>query len=345
MAAARSSDSEALSEPRGPRILSDSSMWQSPEWNRAVESVYSQRSRFKWLNHPLLLGLRLFAGRPGAAIVLSTGNQGSMLYGLLCRLFFLPQRQVVNQLYLNERSGIWGWHDPVMRFVLKGAWGVIVTSRGEIEAVEQRFGVPRDRIRFVPYHTNVIDPEFVGSSDGPVFAGGRNFRDYASLVEATRSLQREVVIVCGHEHLRGVPLGSHVRVLREIPYEEYMAELRRASVVVIPLSIENVPSGQVAILEAMGYGKPVITTRSVGTVDYVRDGVDGLLYRLGDVADLAEKIECLSRDDELRERMGRAAFESVLAQFTFERHVETKLQALQELAVAGQGAVTTSSDS
>jgi glycosyltransferase involved in cell wall biosynthesis len=82
----------------------------------------------------------------------------------------------------------------------------------------------------------------------------------------------------------------------------------------------------------MAYGKPVITTASFGTADYVRHGVDGLTYRGGDAGDLREQLRRITSDQPLRERLGRAAYERVLTSFTFELHAAAKLRAIRELA-------------
>ncbi len=322
----------------GPRpgsagIVSDSPMWQSATWLNAADTVYRFEARTKITNHRFMLALRLLFRRPKYDVVMTTGNQVALYYGLLCRLLFLDSRQVVTQLYLDERTGLVRYlHDPLMRLVLRHARGVVVPSSGEIDLVSDRFGVERDRIRFLPYHTNLTAPENVGCASGYVFAAGRNLRDYETLVEAATGLDVETVIVCGHEHLRDRALPPNVRVLREIPWPEYLALLKGAQVVVVPLSTEKVPSGQVSILEATGYGKPVITTRSVGTLDYIRHGVDGLLYALGDVEDLRAQLRRATTDQEFRVQMGAAAFERLVSEFTFEQHVSQKLQAIRELA-------------
>ena len=318
-------------------------MWQSATWSEAVDTVRHLEPNHRWQNHGALVAARLLARRmfakPAYRAILTTGNRTTLYYGLLCRLLFVDQQQVVAQLYLDRHPGLLGLlHDRLLRWVLKGAHGVIVNSHDEMPAVQARYRVPQSRMRYVPYHTTLTAPQNLGTDGDYLFAGGRNYRDYATLVEAVRGLDVPTVIVCGEDQLRDVVLPPHVTIHREIPWEQYIELLQGASFVVVPLSSDYVPSGQVAILEAMGYGKPVITTRAVGTVDYVRDGVDGLLYELGDAAGLARRIERLATDAEQRARLGSAAFNAVLDQFTFERHVAAKIAAIRDLAgLQGRG--------
>ena len=312
-------------------IVTNSRMWQSPRWNRVADTVFRRGAKPALLNHPFLVSLRLLQRRSRHTVVVTSGSQVALLYGLLCRLLALSQKQIVVQLYLNERRGLLRVLDPLTRMVLRRAWGVIVNSRGEIELLAGRFGVPPERVRFVYYHTNIVEPELVEGRPGSVFAGGRNFRDYETLVEALRGLDLDAVIVCGRDHLLAGGTPDRVRIRREIPYADYLEELRQASIVVVPLSTEIVPAGQVAILEAMALGKPVITARGIGTVDYVHDGIDGLLYTKGDAADLRRCIVQLAEDSSLRSRMGAAALASVQANLTFDRHVEATIAALRSL--------------
>jgi len=313
-------------------LLVDSTMWQSPEWTEAVDTVFRLEPDGRKSNGRLRLAMRLFRSRARYDVVLTTGNQVTLYYGLLCRLFFVRSKQVVVQLYLNQRPGLLNWlHDVLMRMVLARARGVLISSTGEAELVESRFGVPQSAIRFIPYHTNVMQPEDLGTDGEYVLAAGRNFRDYDTLIDAVDGLDVQLLIVCGQEHLRGRRIPSNVTVEREIPWDDYLRRVREARFVVVPLSSELVPAGQVAILEAMGYGKPVITTRSVGTTDYVRHEIDGLLYTMGDARDLRLQIERLTSDDRLRERLGQAAHEAIVTGFTFAHHVQHKLQAMREL--------------
>ncbi len=330
-------------------ILTDSEMWQSAAWAEAVDTVRNLQQKRSWQNRGVFLAARLFARRllakPPYRAVLTTGNRTTLYYGLLCKLFFVRTEQVVAQLYLDRRPGILNaLHDGLLRWILRSAHGVIITSRGEAPVVESRYGVSQSRVRFVAYHTTLIEPENLGTNGAYVFAGGRNYRDYESLVAAVSNLDVPTVIVCGADQLQGVTLPPNVTVHREIPWERYIELLRGASFVVVPLSSAYVPAGQVAILEAMGYGKPVITNRVVGTVDYVHDGEDGLLYEMGDIAGLAHSISRLAEDQELRARLGKSAFDAVVNEFTFERHVAAKLAAIRDLAGMAEGGPTNSNN-
>jgi len=65
-----------------------------------------------------------------------------------------------------------------------------------------------------------------------------------------------------------------------------------------------------------------VATRVGGVPDVVRDGEDGFLVEAGATGDLADRLERLARDPELRERMGRQGRERVLPRYAVERLVE-----------------------
>lgn len=62
-----------------------------------------------------------------------------------------------------------------------------------------------------------------------------------------------------------------------------------------------------SILEAMFFGCPSVATAVGGIPEVVQDGVDGLLVPFGDAEKLAEAIEKLIQDRQLRRRLGDAA--------------------------------------
>ncbi|QDX81581.1 hypothetical protein B9N43_10165 [Denitratisoma sp. DHT3] len=75
------------------------------------------------------------------------------------------------------------------------------------------------------------------------------------------------------------------------------------------------------ILEAMLLSKPVIASDVVGSRELVQDGRTGLLYPYGDVRQLAQRLETLLGDAAVRQRMGEAGRQVVLADFSIEHYV------------------------
>ena len=111
----------------------------------------------------------------------------------------------------------------------------------------------------------------------------------------------------GHEtslrqRIERLGLGDSVRFLGPQPQGVLPLYYAASDVTVLPSYYESF--GMVA-LEAMACGSPVIASRVGGLVTTVRDGVTGFLVPDGDVEALAERIETLVGDPELRWRLGR----------------------------------------
>jgi D-inositol-3-phosphate glycosyltransferase len=97
-------------------------------------------------------------------------------------------------------------------------------------------------------------------------------------------------------------VGDAVRFVGPQPQGVLPLYYAAADVTVLPSYYESF--GMVA-LEAMACGSPVIASRVGGLVTTVRDGVTGFLVPDSDVAALADRIESLLADPDLRWRLGR----------------------------------------
>ncbi|MBE0675613.1 MAG: glycosyltransferase [Bacteroidales bacterium] len=76
-----------------------------------------------------------------------------------------------------------------------------------------------------------------------------------------------------------------------------------------------------SILEYMGFGKPVIATEGGGTGEIVLDGITGFLVQPENPSEMANKIEALLNNRELRKGMGGAGLERVSSGFSIEAMV------------------------
>ena len=81
--------------------------------------------------------------------------------------------------------------------------------------------------------------------------------------------------------------------------------LTESAIFVLPSYNEGLP---MAMLEAMAHGVVPVTTPVGAIPEVVTDGVDGLLVKPGDPKQLAAALQSLVVDDELRDRLAKAAF-------------------------------------
>jgi glycosyltransferase involved in cell wall biosynthesis len=197
---------------------------------------------------------------------------------------------------------------------------VVVCASQELAEAARRLGA-RD-VRVIP---NGIDvPAEPGEPDDPphvLYAGRLSAeKGVRELVAAARGLP---LVVAGDGPLRAEVPGA----LGMVPHDELLRLYGRAAVVVCPSRREGFG---VACLEAMAAGRPVVASAVGGLRDLVVDGETGLLVPPGDVAALRAALERLLGDAGLRARLGRAARERVLAEFTWKRYAEQIRRAYDE---------------
>ena len=73
-----------------------------------------------------------------------------------------------------------------------------------------------------------------------------------------------------------------------------------------------------ALLEAMGYGLPVIATAVQGVDEMIRDGENGIIIPLDDPEAVSDAILRLLNDPDERRRLGKAAQETIEKEYTLE---------------------------
>lgn len=105
--------------------------------------------------------------------------------------------------------------------------------------------------------------------------------------------------------------------------------INQASLVAVPSEWhENCP---MSVLEAMANGKPVVGSRMGGIPELVEHGRTGLLFDMGNVADLQTQITTLMASSAERQRMGGNARNRAGALFSLERHNAGLLALYQRL--------------
>lgn len=210
---------------------------------------------------------------------------------------------------------------------------LIVMSGSEREYLAKVFRVALDKIKTIPFYAENAD--YIGPDpDGYVFAAGRMERDFITLLQALQQTELKAVIVADASQRELLePLKSdNITVFYNIPKQQYLDLLEKARMVVVPLYKGAASRGQVVILEAMKYGKPVVCSNVPGTVDYIEDGKTGLLVEAESTSQMRSILERYYHDTDVLNRLGKTAYETQRKKFSHDVFIQNYLDTIHQLA-------------
>jgi glycosyltransferase involved in cell wall biosynthesis len=110
--------------------------------------------------------------------------------------------------------------------------------------------------------------------------------------------------------------------------QEKFSAILNADIFVLPTYYELFPG---VVLEAMQCAKPIVTTITGGIPEMIDDGINGLLVPTKSPDKVADKIEMLLRDEQLRQRLGRAAHEKFMNSYTLEKYEENTKSTFEKI--------------
>lgn len=105
--------------------------------------------------------------------------------------------------------------------------------------------------------------------------------------------------------------------------------LTNSHIVCLPSYREGLPK---ALLEAAACGRPIVTTDTIGCREVVRHGENGFLVPLRSTVELADALQRLIENPELRQKMGLRGREIAVQEFAVEKVIAETLAVYKELA-------------
>lgn len=103
--------------------------------------------------------------------------------------------------------------------------------------------------------------------------------------------------------------------------------LESCDIFFLPSYTEAMP---MSILEAMGYGLPIVSTNVGGIPRLVSNGQNGYLYEPGDAKNMADAIVKLLSDDDLRVSFGQESRNIIKKQYSLDVHLD-KIEKIYEM--------------
>src|SRR3989338_11622986 len=114
-------------------------------------------------------------------------------------------------------------------------------------------------------------------------------------------------------------LENNIEFIGEVLNDLLPKYLAKASIFVRPSLSEGLG---IAFLEAMAAGLPIIATPVGGIPDFLKDGETGLFCRVNNPEDIAEKINTILSDDNLRDRLITNGRKLVEEKYTWDKIAE-----------------------
>ena len=129
--------------------------------------------------------------------------------------------------------------------------------------------------------------------------------------------------------------SSRIRFAGEQSQNQVLNALRGSDIFILASTIDKRGASDVfptVIAEAMASGRPVVSTTVAGIPELVANGETGLLVPPDDSKALANALERLVRDGNLRASFGRAARQRIENLFTIEKTIEPLLAHFESTA-------------
>jgi glycosyltransferase involved in cell wall biosynthesis len=237
---------------------------------------------------------RLFRRRDYDAVV-TLGGVTAMLFACLQSLWFRkPKPHVLIDClwYLPRTRAELLVRRIVLRLAARSVYRFVVWASHEVDDYATAFGIPKDKLAYVPHHHTLAGYQYEIRDEGYLFAGGNGDRDYKTLLDAVRPLDVAVVLATTvPQQLDGVPVPSRVKVTG-MTHAEFRQAIAACRLMVVAMAGGLLHSGgQQTCLNAMALGKPTIAVGQRWAKDFIADGQSGWIVDYGDVVGLRRAIE------------------------------------------------------
>ena len=238
-------------------------------------------------------------------------------------------------------------------------WGdcAIAISRETYDDLVGTFGVPKRKIRLVYNGTDSqhFRPPSPEERDAARRSFGLNERDFVvAMVAGLDPNKRHELAIKALSLLKSKGKAVHLlvagaRCSREVTPESLTQKAIELGVqdlirilghtdsrtVLWASDLAVLPSNRegfgLVIIEAMWCGLVSVRTPAGGAIDQIEDGTNGFLFPFEDHVTLAERIDKLSSDQLLLQRMSRAALATGLEKFSLQTMIDQTLQVYESV--------------
>jgi hypothetical protein len=218
---------------------------------------------------------------------------------------------------------------------------VVALCGTPLQSYANRLGIASEKIRIIPNGTFLPAEDLVSvKDDGNLrLISIANLAEHKNIVSNIIALSRlakkysiQYTIVGDGpqreflgQQTKELGLTDRVSFVGRLDHDKTMNLLSQADIFLLPSLRE---SFGIVFIEAMARMKPVIGSLGTGAEDIIADGVNGFLVDPSDQMNIAQAIERLIIDADLRQKMGQAGLE-IAKRFSWEANVRRYIELLQ----------------
>ena len=246
-----------------------------------IKEVYSPKEKrliVGWLKGCLAV---LAQSRHNDTIICWYDFQAVLCYWL-ARLSFKRRKIVCINLLLKDKVSV---KNKVVAWLYKKAlksscFVASVTSVEYGNHLRKRLGIDTELFLLHDvFHENYKANDYVEVHPNTVFCGGRNGRDWKFMVDVAKAMPNVefhlVMPKATYEAFQN-ELPSNVVAKYNLSMADFMKEMYSCEIVALPLDTEA-PAGLIVLFQAAANMKYIITTDTMTTREYLKDGRGSLL--------------------------------------------------------------------
>lgn len=285
------------------------------DWDLIVEASNDRRTKikevFRYFKY-FWVPFRTFLNRKKYKNIVAWQQFYGIMFAFYCRLFHVKKVNtliVMSFIYKNKtglKGRLYSW---LINYVVTSKYVDSFTSVASVQCDKfaKEFGVSKEKFQFIPWGITDFAPaqkHLIKKESPYFFCAGRSNRDWKIVFDSFGNSEFPCKFICSDTSYIGK--YKNIDVVSNVPDEEYFARSINAYCIVISIDNCNLAGGEITIINAMQFGKPVILIQDNLHNDYVFEGITGFVVPKNKERILAIANR-LMEDRELREKMAENA--------------------------------------
>lgn len=252
------------------------------EWKICVKSSNKEKSSFLRYIKYFMFSFFIFIKRKQTKNIVSWQQFYGLIYAFYCRIFKVKKtaKLYVCTFIYKDKKIFKNLYYRFIKYIISSIYidKIICFSDSECEYYAKKFNV--DKNKFVYLYLGIeeinINKYLLNSDNNYVLTAGKSNRDYDFLIDSIKNTKFDLKIVCNT--LKGIENKyNNIKLYDNTFGDDYYSLLANCYCVVIPLKDENISSGQLVILQAMQFKKPVIITKTNTISTYIENNKTGIV--------------------------------------------------------------------